>query len=175
MAAHDNAQMRLKTNIDPTGHEIGDEIWHTTLREAIHAEAEKTAHHFPPTVIRRLGQQQLVDLIAEDMAVWLHTIGDTYTAIDGVIYTLAEATTGHATADYAPLMTVQPVAVEATFKPSSDCGLRTAIIRWSDGTTSEAVRWYPDELLISEGDLIGKTQQQIRSLHHRRDRDWLQS
>jgi hypothetical protein len=30
-------------------------------------------------------------------------------------------------------------------------------------------------VLVSEGDLLGKTQDEIRSLHFRRDRDWLQS
>jgi hypothetical protein len=49
------------------------------------------------------------------------------------------------------------------------------MVRWSDGTEGEALRWYGDEVLICEGDLIGKTRQQLRSLHFRRDRDWLQS
>ena len=44
--------------------------------------------------------------------------------------------------------------------------------RW---TESEALTWYADEILICEGDLIGKTQEQLRSVHFRRDRDWLQS
>jgi len=49
--------------------------------------------------------------------------------------------------------------------------------RWFAGATAEgeALRWYDDEVLICEGDLIGKTQEQLRSLHFRRDRDWLQS
>jgi hypothetical protein len=54
-------------------------------------------------------------------------------------------------------------------------GKRRALVRWSDGSNSEAMRWYGDEVLICEGDLMGKTQAQIRSLHFRRDRDWLQS
>ncbi len=54
-------------------------------------------------------------------------------------------------------------------------GTRRAIVRWSDGSESEALNWYADEVLISEGDLIGKTREQLRSLHFRRDRDWLQS
>ena len=37
------------------------------------------------------------------------------------------------------------------------------------------MRFYSDEVLISEGDLVGKTREAIRSLHFRRDRDWLQS
>jgi hypothetical protein len=43
------------------------------------------------------------------------------------------------------------------------------------GSEGEALRWYANEVLVSEGDLIGKTQAELRSLHFRRDRDWLQS
>jgi hypothetical protein len=39
----------------------------------------------------------------------------------------------------------------------------------------EALRWYADEVLVSEGDLIGRTEEELRSLHFRRDRDWLRS
>ena len=52
---------------------------------------------------------------------------------------------------------------------------RRAVVRFSDGTEGEALRWYADEVLICEGDLLGKTREQLRSLHFRRDRDWLQS
>jgi hypothetical protein len=48
-------------------------------------------------------------------------------------------------------------------------------VRWSDGSDGEALTWYADEILIREGDLIGKTREQLRGLHFRRDRDWLQS
>ena len=37
------------------------------------------------------------------------------------------------------------------------------------------MRWYSDEVKFSEGDLLGKSREQLRSLHFRRDRDWLQS
>jgi hypothetical protein len=47
--------------------------------------------------------------------------------------------------------------------------------RWSDGCEAEALRWYDDEILVCEGDLIGKTLDEIRPLKFRRDRDWLQS
>ena len=50
-----------------------------------------------------------------------------------------------------------------------------AIARQSDATESEALTSYADEILICQGDLIGKTRQQPRSVHFRRDRDWLQS
>jgi hypothetical protein len=167
--------MLLTNTIDPIAHNIGDEIWQTALSDAIRCQAEKTAHHVPPTNIRHSDQPQLVDLIAEDMTAQLRTIGDTYTAVDGVIYTLREPATEPAAARYAAGMSVSPVVVEATFEQTPDYGPRRAIVRWSDGTTGEAVRWFPDELLVCEGDLIGKTQEQIRTLHHRRDRDWLQS
>jgi hypothetical protein len=38
-----------------------------------------------------------------------------------------------------------------------------------------ALRWYADEVLVCEGDLIGKTQAELCSLHFARDRDWLRS
>jgi hypothetical protein len=59
--------------------------------------------------------------------------------------------------------------------PLGSRGSRRAIARWSDGSESEALTWYADEILICEGDLIGKTREQLRSLHFHRDRDWLQS
>jgi len=49
--------------------------------------------------------------------------------------------------------------------PFGAFGSRRAIARWSDGSVSEAIRWRPDELLICEGDLIGKTRAQIHSVH----------
>jgi hypothetical protein len=52
---------------------------------------------------------------------------------------------------------------------------RRAVVRWSDGSESEVLRWYSDEVMFTEGDFIGKSREQLRSLHFRRDRDWLQS
>ncbi|MGA2014432.1 MAG: hypothetical protein ABSH51_28440 [Solirubrobacteraceae bacterium] len=59
--------------------------------------------------------------------------------------------------------------------PVGSMASRRAVVCWSDGTETEALRWYADEVLVCEGDLIGRTREQIRSLHFRRDRDWLQS
>ena len=59
--------------------------------------------------------------------------------------------------------------------PLGSRGTRRALVRWSDGSEGEALTWYADEILICEGDLIGKTREQLRSVHFRRDRDWLQS
>jgi hypothetical protein len=59
--------------------------------------------------------------------------------------------------------------------PLGSPGSRRAIVRWSDGSEGEAIRFYSDEVLVCEGDLVGHTQEQIRTMHFRRDRDWLQS
>ena len=59
--------------------------------------------------------------------------------------------------------------------PLGSRGTRRAVARWSDGSEGAALTWYADEILVCEGDLLGKTREQLRSLHFRRDRDWLQS
>ena len=53
-------------------------------------------------------------------------------------------------------------------------GTRCAVVRWSDGSEGVALTWYADEILVCEGDLLGKSREDLRSLHFRRDRDWLQ-
>ena len=71
-----------------------------------------------------------------------------------------------------------PTVVEVlTFEdlPPGSLASRRAMVRWSDGSEGEALRWYSDEVKFSEGDLLGKSREQLRSLHFRRDRDWLQS
>ena len=42
--------------------------------------------------------------------------------------------------------------------PLGSRGSRRAVVRWSDGSEGEALSLYADEILICEGDLIGKTQ-----------------
>jgi hypothetical protein len=59
--------------------------------------------------------------------------------------------------------------------PLGTNGSRRALVRWSDGAIGEALRWLDDEILFSEGDFIGKTEAQLRNLHFKRDRDYLQS
>jgi hypothetical protein len=59
--------------------------------------------------------------------------------------------------------------------PLGSRGTRRAVVRWSNGSEGEALTWYADEILICEGDLLGQTREQLRALHFRRDRDWLQS
>jgi hypothetical protein len=52
-------------------------------------------------------------------------------------------------------------------------GSRRAIVRWSTGEVTEALRWWDDEVLFCEGDLLGKTEDELRRLHFVRDRDYL--
>lgn len=70
-----------------------------------------------------------------------------------------------------------PIVTEVRFEdlPLGSRGTRRAVVRWSDGAEGEALTWYADEIMVCEGDLIGKTAAQLRSLHFRRDRNWLQS
>ena len=74
--------------------------------------------------------------------------------------------------EYSPTVVEVPRFEEL---PLGSRGSRRAVVRWSDGTEGEALSWFADEVLVCEGDLIGKTREQLRSLHFRRDRDWLQS
>lgn len=53
--------------------------------------------------------------------------------------------------------------------PFGELGGRRAVARWSDGSVSEAIRWHSDRVMFCEGDLIGKTREQIRSLLGVRD------
>ena len=53
-------------------------------------------------------------------------------------------------------------------------GSRRAVVRWSDGRIGEALRWWADEIVICDGDLVGKSESQVRALHFHRDREFLQ-
>ena len=46
---------------------------------------------------------------------------------------------------------------------------RRVIAEWSDGSQSEALSWYAEEWLVSEGDLVGRSRAQIRTLAHQRN------
>jgi hypothetical protein len=59
--------------------------------------------------------------------------------------------------------------------PLGSAGSRRAVVRWSDGTEDVPITWYSDEILVCDGDLVGKTRAEVRLLQFRRDRDWLQS
>jgi hypothetical protein len=65
---------------------------------------------------------------------------------------------------------VEVVRIE---EPDQGAGRRDVVVRWSDGSVGRALSYFADEILVSEGDLIGKTPADLRALHFARDRDFL--
>lgn len=179
--------MILKVHVQGArSYTVGDEIWHESLADAIIAEAETIATYAGPAVLHSPGQAQraaLRDRIVREMTSALVGVGDQYRAPDGVLYSLIDEPTLDPLATEGTLSPVSSRASEPIVDqvlrfedlPLGSAGTRRAIVRWSDGTESVAIAWYSDEVLVCEGDLVGKTAGQIRSLHFRRDRDWLQS
>jgi hypothetical protein len=165
---------------------VGDEIWHQALADAIVAEAETIAAYAGPELLDtpgRSGRKALRDRVVAEMTAALRSAGDRYRAPDGVLYSLVAEQALDRVGTSGTLIEMSPriaaPAVEEVLRfeslPLGSTGTRRAIVRWSDGTESPAMTWYEDEILVCEGDLIGKTGAEIRSLHFRRDRDWLQS
>jgi hypothetical protein len=161
-----------------------DEIWQQPLADAIRAEAEIIAECASLDLLQSpdcAGRDALRDRAVAEMTAALRQAGDTYTASDGIAYTLTDQAQLDLTAGedtLAPVSLSTPVVEEVlrfADLPIGSAATRAAIVRWSDGTESQALAWYSDEILICEGDLVGKTREQLRSLHFRRDRDWLQS
>jgi hypothetical protein len=112
----------------------------------------------------------------------LVNVGDRDRAPDGVLHTLTheeriDLDVGDGSLD--AVDPAQPPTIEEVVRfedlPPGSLGSRRAVVRWSDGTQSETFSWHADEILICEGDLVGKCREQLRSLHFHRDRDWLQS
>jgi hypothetical protein len=69
-----------------------------------------------------------------------------------------------------------PTVVEALRieEPDLGEGHRHVIVRWSDGSTGRALSYFADEILIGEGNMVGRTAGEVRALHFSRDRDYLQ-
>jgi hypothetical protein len=179
--------MILKVHLDgAASYDVGDEIWHESLADAIHAEAETIASYAGSDLLRSSDQAQrnaLRDRIVGEMTAALVSVGDRYGAPDGVLYSLTEesaldAPCGEGRLSAMGNCTSEPIVEEVLrFEdlPLGSAGTRHAVVRWSDGTEGAALTWYSDEILVCEGDLVGKTRAEIGSLHFRRDRDWLQS
>ena len=70
-----------------------------------------------------------------------------------------------------PELTV--VEVVEIQEPAPGDGRRRVIVRWSDGSVGYGVSYYGDEILMSEGDMVGKTASELRALHFARDREHL--
>jgi hypothetical protein len=170
--------MILKAHLEGAAScDVGDEIWQVALSDAILAEAESIVYSAGSDLLES-GHDQLRDRIVAEMSEALSQVGDTYRAPDGVLYSLIEPSAVEDGGTLTAVSAVAPVVEEVLrFEdlPVGSLGTRRAVVRWSDGSEGEGLQWYADEVMICEGDLIGKTRDQLRSLHFRRDRDWLQS
>jgi hypothetical protein len=167
-------------------YDIGDEIWQEPLADAIRSESGTIADHAGPELLPSPDQAHrdaLRERIIVDMTTALVRAGDRYRAPDGVLYSLTDHPAldphhGEDRLDPVAVTKPDPIVEEVLrFEnlPPGSLATRRAVVRWSDGTESEALNWYSDEILICEGDLLGKTREQLRSLHFQRDLDWLQS
>jgi hypothetical protein len=70
----------------------------------------------------------------------------------------------------------EPTVVEGLRVEESPAGegRRRVTVRWSDGSSGQALSYFADELLLSEGDMVGRTACELRALHFARDREHLQ-
>jgi hypothetical protein len=65
----------------------------------------------------------------------------------------------------------QTIAAARAQREGFDASLRSA--SYVGGLGVLALAWFSDEWLVSEGDLIGLTRDEVLALAHRRDRQWL--
>jgi hypothetical protein len=159
---------------------VGDEIWHRPLSEVLAEQAEIVTDDIVGGRLDYGERNALLEQVMAEMTEALVGVGDSYRAPDGVQYSLIDESAGLLGGEdmLAPEGPVEPFVVEVLgFEalPVGSTASRRVLVRWSDGTEGEALRWYSDEVLVSEGDVLGKTREQLRSLHFRRDRDWLRS
>lgn len=171
--------MILKVHLDGAGsYDVGDEIWQVALGDAIQAEADSIVYAAGADLLEP-GPNRLRERIVAEMSAALCQVGDVYRAPDGILYSLIEAPAVEDDDDTLTAVSSAAPVVEEVLRfenlPVGSLGTRRAVVRWSDGTEGEGLKWYADEIMVCEGDLIGKTREQLRSLHFRRDRDWLRS
>ncbi|MEO9119056.1 MAG: hypothetical protein ABI355_08165 [Solirubrobacteraceae bacterium] len=144
-------------------YELGDENWQQSLADAIRTEAEVIAEHAGPDlppIPSHATRAALRDRVIAEMTAALQQAGDTYTAPDGIAYTLTDQTQLDLPPREDTLVPMRrrqtaPVVEEVLrFEnlPVGSSATRRAIVRWSDGTESQALAWYDDEILICEGD-----------------------
>ena len=167
--------MILKVHV-PGAHpyDVGDEIWQEALEDAIRAEAETIAGYAGSDLLESPDQfhrDALRDRVIAEMTRALVGVGDTYRAPDGILCSLTDPygdeRVGKATATppaspspsravIIPAMAPTVVAVlRFESLPVDERGSRRAVVRWSDGSTGEALRWYQDEIL-SPVDHLGR-------------------
>ena len=132
--------------------DTGAEIWQHSLLGAITLEAEAIAEltEAPAGSHGTRQRRRLRDRIVAEMTETLTTVGDRYTAPDGVRYSLVDDK-GAAGVDTLRGVTAHdPVVtdvIEFQTLPAGTGPIRAAIVRWSDGTESTALAWFADEIL----------------------------
>jgi hypothetical protein len=147
-------------------YDVGDEIWQEALEDAIRAEAETIASYAGSELLESPDQSHrdaLRDQVIAEMTRALVGVGDTYRAPDGVLYSLTDGEEDERAAkendtpaaspspSQAVIMTSMTPRVTEVLRfeslPVDERGSRRAVVRWSDGSTGEALRWYEDEIL----------------------------
>jgi hypothetical protein len=162
---------------------IGDEIWQQPLFHAIRVKAETIADYAGPGLLPlpgRAGRVALRNHVLIEMTAALRRAGDTYTVPDGVAYILTDSAqldlpaSDDTLAPVGPAQTAPIVEEVLRFEdllPGSSA-TRAAVVRWSDGTESQALAWYRDEILICEGDHGNSRLMSSRLRSPRRERRW---
>jgi hypothetical protein len=147
--------MILKADIDgAASYDVGDEIWQVALSDAIRAEAECIVYSAGSDLLAS-GHGQPRDRIVAEMSEALSQVGDTYRAPDGVLYSLIEPSAVEDDGRLTAVSSVTPVVEEVLrFEdlPVGLLGTRRAVVRWSDGSEGEGLKWYGDKIMICEGD-----------------------
>jgi hypothetical protein len=141
--------MILKVHLEGVAsHDIGDEIWQEALGDAIRAEAESIVYSGGPDLVEA-GQSQLRDRIVAEMSEALSEVGDTYRTPDGILYSLIEPLGIEDDDDRLTAVRSAVPVVEEVLRfedlPVGSLGTRRAVVRWSDGTEGEGLKWYGDE------------------------------
>jgi hypothetical protein len=156
--------MILKTRLSGSQfHEVGDEIWQEPLADVIRAEADMIANYAGAELLGAATRDALRERIISEMTAALVSEGDTYQAPDNIVYTLNDEREPGTRECVDTLVGMssgldQPVVEEVLqFEnlPLDQGGSRQAIVRWSNGSESTALVWYPDEIL-SPVDHVGR-------------------
>jgi hypothetical protein len=133
-------------------HAVGDEIWQRPLDEVLAEHAEIVAEDIAGGGLDRAQRRALVERVVAEMTAALVHVGDSYRAADGVMYALVDDSAATLAGEDGLAPGSSPAAfVEEVVRfedlPVGSMGSRRAVVRWSDGTVGEAVRYYDDEVL----------------------------
>jgi len=132
-------------------HAVGDEIWHRPLSEVLAEQAEIVTDDIAGGRLDHDQRNALLEQVVAEMTEALVGVGDSYRAPDGVQYSLIDESAGLLAGEdrLAPESPVEPFVVEVLgFEelPVGSTASRRVLVRWSDSTEGEALRYYHDEV-----------------------------